>query len=154
MPATAWLPLIFFIFPTSASASVFVIALASSFPVAVLTWSGVASVNRDYYDIARTLGASERFLILKVAMPAALPHVFVGLFMGLGLVVRRARRRRDARREVRARLVPELGAGLGRLRQPLCARCCVMALACSTLITLLFRVRDRLLSWQKGMVRW
>ena len=63
VPATAWLPLIFFIFPTSASASVFVIALASSFPVAVLTWSGVASVNRDYYDIARTLGANERFLI-------------------------------------------------------------------------------------------
>ncbi len=42
---------------------------------AVLTWSGIASVNRDYYDIARTLGASERFLILKVAVPAAPPHL-------------------------------------------------------------------------------
>ncbi len=35
-------------------------------------------------DVARTLGASQRFLILRVAIPAALPNVFVGLFMGLG----------------------------------------------------------------------
>jgi NitT/TauT family transport system permease protein len=25
---------------------------------------------------------------------------------------------------------------------------------CSTLITLLFRLRDRLLAWQKGLVQW
>ncbi len=30
----------------------------------------------------------------------------------------------------------------------------VMALMCTALITLLFRVRDHFLSWQKGLVRW
>ena len=30
----------------------------------------------------------------------------------------------------------------------------IMALIFSGLITLLFRVRDRLLAWQKGLVRW
>jgi len=30
----------------------------------------------------------------------------------------------------------------------------VMALLCSGLITLLFRLRDRVLSWQKGLVQW
>jgi NitT/TauT family transport system permease protein len=30
----------------------------------------------------------------------------------------------------------------------------VMAVVCSSLITLLFVVRDRLLSWQKGTVKW
>ena len=84
LPATAWLPLAFFVFPSSFSASIFLIALATGFPVTVLTWSGVAGVNSAYYDIARTLGASQRFLVLKVAIPAAMPHVFVGLFMGLG----------------------------------------------------------------------
>jgi NitT/TauT family transport system permease protein len=29
-----------------------------------------------------------------------------------------------------------------------------MAFLCSGLITMLFRLRDRLLSWQKGLVRW
>ena len=62
----------------------FLIALATGFPVTVLTWSGVAGVNSAYYDIARTLGAGPSFLVLKVAIPAAMPHVFVGLFMGLG----------------------------------------------------------------------
>ncbi|MCV4785048.1 ABC transporter permease subunit, partial [Escherichia coli] len=41
-------------------------------------------IDKAWYDVARTLGASQRFLILRVAIPAALPNVFVGLFMGLG----------------------------------------------------------------------
>jgi NitT/TauT family transport system permease protein len=153
LPATAWLPLAFFIFPTSGSASVFLIALATAFPVTILTWSGIASVNRDYYDIARTLGAKPGFLILKVAIPAALPHVFVGLFMGLGT-------------SFAVLVVAEMlgvKAGLGWYLQwaqgwaaynNMYAALLVMALMCSTLITILFRVRDWTLSWQKGLVRW
>jgi len=153
LPATAWLPLAFFIFPTSGSASVFLIALATAFPVTILTWSGIASVNRDYYDIARTLGARPWFLILKVAIPAALPHVFVGLFMGLGT-------------SFAVLVVAEMlgvKAGLGWYLQwaqgwaayaNMYAALLVMALMCSTLITVLFRIRDWTLSWQKGLVRW
>ena len=51
--------------------------VATGFPVAVLTWSGIAGVNAAYYDVARTLGARPVFLILKVAVPAAMPSVFV-----------------------------------------------------------------------------
>ncbi|HEX8047138.1 ABC transporter permease [Rhizobium sp.] len=153
LPATAWLPLAFFIFPSSGSASVFLIALATAFPVTILTWSGIASVNRDYYDIARTLGAKPSFLILKVAIPAALPHVFVGLFMGLGT-------------SFAVLVVAEMlgvKAGLGWYLQwaqgwaaysNMYAALLVMALMCSSLITILFRVRDWTLSWQKGLVRW
>ncbi|MER8427663.1 ABC transporter permease subunit [Mesorhizobium sp. M1403] len=153
LPATAWLPLAFFIFPTSGSASVFLIALATAFPVTILTWSGIVGVNRDYYDIARTLGAKPRFLILKVAIPAALPHVFVGLFMGLGT-------------SFAVLVIAEMlgvKAGLGWYLQwaqgwaayaNMYAALLVMALMCSSLITILFRVRDWTLSWQKGLVRW
>jgi NitT/TauT family transport system permease protein len=144
LPATAWLPLAFFIF---------LIALATAFPVTILTWSGIASVNRDYYDIARTLGAKPSFLILKVAIPAALPHVFVGLFMGLGT-------------SFAVLVVAEMlgvKAGLGWYLQwaqgwaaynNMYAALLVMALMCSSLITVLFKVRDWSLSWQKGLVRW
>ena len=84
VPSTALLPLCLFIFPSSFGASVFLIALSTWFPVTVLTWSGVIGIDKAWYDVARTLGASQRFLILRVAIPAALPNVFVGLFMGLG----------------------------------------------------------------------
>jgi NitT/TauT family transport system permease protein len=153
LPATAWLPIAFFVFPTSGSASVFLIALATAFPVTILTWSGIASVNRDYYDIARTLGAKPWFLIFKVAIPAALPHVFVGLFMGLGT-------------SFAVLVIAEMlgvKAGLGWYLQwaqgwaaynNMYAALLVMALMCSALITVLFRVRDWSLSWQKGLVRW
>ena len=66
LPATAWLPIAFFTFPSSWSASTFLIALATGFPVTVLTWSGVASVSSAYYDVARTLGAKPSFLVTKV----------------------------------------------------------------------------------------
>ncbi|MCG5236767.1 ABC transporter permease [Xanthobacter oligotrophicus] len=153
LPATAWLPVAFFLFPSSWSASVFLLALATGFPVTILTWSGIASVNKDYYDIARTLGASQRFLVLKVAIPAALPHVFVGLFMGLGT-------------SFAVLVVAEMlgvKAGLGWYLQwaqgwaayaNMYAALIVMALMCSGLVTLLFKVRDHLLSWQKELVRW
>lgn len=153
LPATAWLPLAFFVFPSSLSASTFLIALATGFPVAVLTWSGVAGVNSAYYDVARTLGASRWFLVIRVAIPAAMPHVFVGLFMGLG-------------NSFAVLVVAEMlgvKSGLGWYLQwaqgwaayaNMYAALLIMALVCSGLITLLFRLRDRLLSWQKGLVRW
>jgi NitT/TauT family transport system permease protein len=153
LPATAWLPIAFFAFPSSHSASTFLIALATGFPVTVLTWSGVAGVNKAFYDVARTMGASQRFLVLKVAIPAAMPSVFVGLFMGLGA-------------SFSVLVVAEMmgvKSGLGWYMQwaqgwaayaNMYAALLVMALMCTGLITLLFRVRDRLLAWQKGLVQW
>ncbi|MFL1545318.1 ABC transporter permease [Pseudomonas sp. O39] len=153
VPSTALLPLCFFLFPSSWSASVFLIALATWFPVTVLTWSGVASVDKAYYDVARTLGAKHAFLVFKVAIPAALPHVFVGLFMGLGA-------------SFSTLVVAEMmgvKSGIGWYLQwaqgwaayaNMYAALLIMALACSGLITGLFLVRDRLLAWQKGAMKW
>ncbi|GJD49467.1 hypothetical protein OPKNFCMD_2197 [Methylobacterium crusticola] len=153
LPATAWLPIAFFAFPTSWSASIFLIALATGFPVTVLTWSGIASVNARYYDVARTLGARPWFLVLRVAVPAAMPHVFVGLFMALGAAFS-------------VLMVAELvgvKAGIGFYMQwaqgwasyaNVYAALVVLALLCSGSITVLFRLRDRVLSWQKGLVQW
>jgi len=91
--------------------------------------------------------------VLKVAIPAAMPHVFVGLFMGLG-------------NSFAVLVVAEMlgvKAGLGWYLQwaqgwaayaNMYAALLIMAFLCSGLITVLFRLRDRLLSWQKGLVRW
>ena len=153
LPATAWLPLAFFAFPSSWSAGIFLIALATGFPVTVLTWSGVASVNPAYYDVARTLGANTGFLIRKVAIPAAMPSVFVGLFMGLGasfavLVVAEMM-------GVKAGLGWYLSWAQGWAAYPnMYAALLVMAFMCSGLVTLLFHLRNRLLSWQRGLLRW
>jgi NitT/TauT family transport system permease protein len=153
LPSIAWLPIAFFAFPSSWSASIFLIALAVGFPMAVLTWSGVANVNPAYYDVARTLGANSRFLILKVAIPAALPQVFVGAFMGLGASFAVL---------VTAEMMG-VKAGLGFYLQwaqgwaayaNMYAALIVMSLMCSGLITALFKLRDHMLAYQKGALKW
>ncbi len=115
VPSTALLPLCLFIFPSSFGASVFLIALSTWFPVTVLTWSGVMGIDKAWYDVARTLGASQRFLILRVAIPAALPNVFVGLFMGLGASFSVLIVAEMVGGEVGDRLLPPVGPGLGGL---------------------------------------
>jgi NitT/TauT family transport system permease protein len=152
IPATAWLPLAFVVLPTSFTASIFILALATWFPVTFLTWSGVRAVNRSYYDVARTLGANEWFLIWKVAVPAALPSIFVGVFMGLGTSF------------VTLLAAEMLGvkAGLGwyvtwaqgwAAYPKVYAALAIMALLFSGLISVLFKVRNRVLAWERGSIR-
>jgi NitT/TauT family transport system permease protein len=151
VPATAWIPCTFYFFPTTFAASVFIVALASGIPVMILTSSGVGSVSRAYYDVGRNLGASDWYLISKIAAPASLPHVFVGLFMGLYY-------------SFAVLVVAEmLGAkyGLGWYIQfqtaysgyaNVYATLIIMSLICAGLVKLLFVVRDRLLGWQRGFI--
>jgi NitT/TauT family transport system permease protein len=151
VPATAWIPVTFYFFPTTFAASIFIVALASGIPVAILTASGVASINKSYYDVGRVLGADNWYLIRKIAVPGSLPHVFVGLFMGLYY-------------SFAVLVVAEmLGAkfGLGWYIQfqtaysgyaNVYATLLIMALLCSGVVRLLFSARDRLLNWQKGFI--
>jgi NitT/TauT family transport system permease protein len=151
VPATAWIPCTFYFFPTTFGASIFIVALASGIPVAILTASGVGSVNRAYYDVGRILGADSRYLIRRIAIPAAMPHVFVGLFMALYY-------------SFAVLVVAEmLGAkyGLGWYIQfqtaysgyaNVYAALLIMAALCAGIIRLLFVARDRLLNWQQGFI--
>lgn len=153
IPATAWIPIAMVLFPTSFVASIFLIALSCWFPITVMTWSGIANVNKAYYEVARSLGANERFLILRVAVPSAMPSIFVGLFMGLGMAF------------VTLIVGEMLGvkAGLGWFitwaqgwaeYNKVYAALTVMSLLFSSVIWLLFRFRDRVLVWQKGLIKW
>ena len=153
IPATAWIPIAMVIFPTSFIASVFLLVLAVWFPITVMTMSGVANVNKSYYEVARSLGASEFYLITRVALPAAMPSIFVGLFMSLGMAF------------VTLVVGEMLGvkAGLGWFitwaqgwaeYSKVYAALAVMAVLFSGVITVLFKVRDKVLGWQKGLIKW
>jgi NitT/TauT family transport system permease protein len=153
IPATAWIPIAMAVFPTIFSASVFLIVLAVWFPVTVMTSSGIANVRNAYFEVARTLGADDNYLIFKVAVPAALPFIFIGLFMGLGMSF------------ITLIVAEMLGvrAGLGWYISwaqgwaeyyKVYAALVIIAILFSSLITLLFKIRDRILIWQKGLIKW
>lgn len=153
IPATAWIPIALVVFPTSFWASVFLLALSSWFPVAVMTSSGIANAPKSYFEVARTLGAKKSYLIRRVAIPAAFPSVFIGLFMGLAMAMLTL-------------IVAELlgvKAGLGWYINwaegwaeygKVYASLLVIALLFLAIITAMFKIKDRLLKWQKGLVRW
>ncbi|MGE5381414.1 MAG: ABC transporter permease [Methylocystaceae bacterium] len=153
IPSSAWIPLAMVIFPNSFSASVYLISLATWFPVTVMTWSGISNINQSFFEAARTLGADEKYLITRVAIPGALPMVFIGLFMGLGVSF------------VTLIVAEMLGvkAGLGWYIQwaqgwgeyyKVYAGLIIMAAICSFLMSLLFIIRDHLLVWQRGLIKW
>ena len=153
VPATALVPLVMVVFPGSISGAAALIAFAVWFPVTMLTSSGISNVRQSHLDVARTLGAGRAYLIFRVAFPSALPNIFIGLFMGLGTA------------SLTLPVAETLGvsAGLGwyvKWQQgyaeysKVYAALVIMAAFFSALMTLLFAVRDRVLRWQKGVVRW
>ena len=153
IPATAWIPLAMVLSPSAVCSAVGVIALAVWFPVTMLTASGISNTRASYLDVARTLGANKWYLIYRVAIPAAMPTIFIGLFMGLGA-------------SFLTLIVAEtvgVKSGLGWYVAwaqgwaeygKVYAALVIMAAFFSTIMTLLFKVRDRVLVWQKGIIKW
>lgn len=153
VPATALIPLVMTIWKDSFTCAVALIAFAVWFPMTILTSSGVASVRQSYLDVARTLGAGRFYLIFRVAVPAAMPNIFVGLFMGLGasfltLIVAETA-------GVPAGLGWYLSWQKGYMEYAkMYAALVLSAVFFSTLMTLLFKLRDHVLRWQRGVIKW
>jgi NitT/TauT family transport system permease protein len=153
IPATAWIPLAMVVSPSAVFSAASLIALAVWFPVTMLTASGISNTRASYLDVARTLGAGRAYLIFRVAIPAALPSIFIGLFMGLGasfltLVVAETV-------GVKSGLGWYVSWAQGWAEYgKVFAALVIMAAFFSTIMTLLFKVRDRVLVWQKGVIKW
>lgn len=153
IPATAWIPLAMVVSPSTMFSAVALIALAVWFPVTMLTASGISNTRASYLDVARTLGAGRGYLIFRVAVPAALPNIFIGLFMGLGasfltLVVAETV-------GVKSGLGWYVSWAQGWAEYgKVFAALVIMAAFFSTIMTALFKLRDRTLVWQKGVIKW
>jgi NitT/TauT family transport system permease protein len=153
IPATAWIPLAMVVSPSAIFSAAGLIALAVWFPVTMLTASGISNTRASYLDVARTLGAGRAYLIFRVAIPAAIPSIFIGLFMGLGasfltLVVAETV-------GVKSGLGWYVSWAQGWAEYgKVFAALIIMAAFFSTIMTVLFKVRDRVLVWQKGMIKW
>jgi NitT/TauT family transport system permease protein len=153
IPSTAWIPLVLISFPTTFSASAFLIALAVWFPTTVMTGSGILNVQNAYFEVSSTLGAGKYWQIFKVGVPASMPHMFIGLFNG------------TCASFITLMTAEMLGVknGIGwyinwqkemMAYANVYAGLILIAVTFSVLITLLFKVRDHVLVWQKGVIKW
>ena len=153
MPATALVALAMTLFPQPFFSAAALIGYAVSFPVTMMTSSGISNVSITYIDVARTLGAGRLYLIFRVALPAALPNIFIGLFMGLLVSFLTLPVAETV--GVQAGLGWYLKWQMGYVEYgKVYAALLIMAAFFSTLMTVLFRARDRVLKWQKGVIKW
>lgn len=81
----AWIPLTILWFGVGDASPVFLIFLASVFPMIVQTTSGVKGIERRYLDAAANFGVPRAVLLRQVIVPAVLPEVVVGMRIGLGI---------------------------------------------------------------------
>jgi NitT/TauT family transport system permease protein len=153
IPASALLAVAFAFWKEPFNGAVALIAFAVWFPVNILTSSGIANVRLSYLDVARTLGAGPGYLIFRVAIPAAMPNIFIGMFMGLVVSF------------LTLNVAELVGVdyGLGwymRWRkdnmdyEKMYASLLISAAFFSTILSFLFIIRDRVLVWQKGVIKW
>lgn len=79
----AWLPLGLALLRDSENTAIFVIVMASLWPILLNTIDGVQKVNPLYMQLARTLEASRAQVIRSIQLPAALPSILTGLRLSL-----------------------------------------------------------------------
>lgn len=83
IPILAYIPIVLLIVPGREAPIVVLTFLAAFFVTILNTLLGVRSIDQSYLRAARSLGFSERAILLHVIFPGALPYVFVGLQIGM-----------------------------------------------------------------------
>jgi nitrate/nitrite transport system permease protein len=81
----AWMPLALYSIKDSALSSIFVIFICAVWPLLVNTAFGVASVRREWLNVARTLEVGLWRRSLAVILPAAAPMILTGMRISIGI---------------------------------------------------------------------
>ena len=81
----AWMPLALYTIKDSAISSIFVIFICSIWPMLLNTAFGVASVRREWLNVARTLEAGTWKTAIRVILPAAAPTIVTGMRISIGI---------------------------------------------------------------------
>ncbi len=88
IPALGWLPLLMLWIGINELLPITIIFICSFFPVLYNTVTGIKSVDANYVQAARTMGASNIRILATVVMPLALPNIFTGLRLEAGMAWR------------------------------------------------------------------
>jgi NitT/TauT family transport system permease protein len=85
LPPIALIPLVIVYFGIGELAKVVILFYASFFSGVIVMYEGIAQISPIYVRVARTLGARDDEIFLKVVIPLAVPHVLTALRVALGV---------------------------------------------------------------------
>ncbi len=81
----AWMPLALYIIKDSSISGIFVIFICSIWPMLINTAFGVASVKREWLNVAATLEVNPIRKAFQVILPAAAPTILTGMRISMGI---------------------------------------------------------------------
>jgi nitrate/nitrite transport system permease protein len=81
----AWMPLALYTIKDSSLSAMFVIFICSLWPMLINTAYGVASVKREWLNVAKTLEVNSLRTALRVILPAAAPTIVTGMRISMGI---------------------------------------------------------------------
>ena len=81
----AWIPIAILWFGVGNASPIYLIFIASVFPMIVQTTVGVHTIEKRYLRAAENFGVPRGKLFLQVVFPATLPQIIVGMRIGLGV---------------------------------------------------------------------
>ena len=94
----AWMPLALYTIKDSSVSAIFVIFICSIWPMLLNTVFGVASVRKEWINVARTLEVGTVRRAFTVILPAAAPTILTGMRISVGIAWRRSCVRLRSRR--------------------------------------------------------
>jgi len=81
----AWMPLALYTIKDSGLSAIFVIFICSLWPMLINTAFGVASVRREWLNVARTLEVGVLRRAFTIILPAAAPTILTGMRISIGI---------------------------------------------------------------------
>jgi nitrate/nitrite transport system permease protein len=81
----AWMPLALYTIKDSSTSAIFVIFICSLWPMLINTAFGVASVRKEWLNVARTLEVGPLRRAFSVILPAAAPTILTGMRISIGI---------------------------------------------------------------------
>jgi nitrate/nitrite transport system permease protein len=81
----AWMPLALYTIKDSSLSSIFVIFICSLWPMLINTAFGVASVRREWLNVAKTLEVGNIRRAFTIILPAAAPTILTGMRISIGI---------------------------------------------------------------------
>jgi NitT/TauT family transport system permease protein len=153
VPGIVWLPVFIVAFGSSRAGSIAAIVLAVWFPMTLMLSNGIKNTPVELVERAQTLGASKLHIVTHVMIPNASPSLASALFMSLS----------GSFGALSAAELCGVKSGLAlavRMQGTIAnfgvvfAYVLMMIIVFATLTMVMFAVRNWLLRWQKGLVRW
>lgn len=81
----AWIPISILWFGVGNASPIYLIFIASVFPMIVQTTVGVHTIEKRYLRAAENFGAPRGKFFMQVVFPATLPQIITGMRIGLGV---------------------------------------------------------------------